>query len=73
MADLEVWLVGTPDQLSAALAALAAAGQLTGASVPEPLYDRDAGRTRRYLRVALPAPASTAPAPVASRPLRRVA
>lgn len=74
MAGLEVWLVGDPDQLTTALAALAAAGRITGASVPEPLYERDAGRARRYLRIDLPA-STSAPAagPAVSRPLRRVA
>jgi hypothetical protein len=56
VAELEVWLVGDPDQLTAALAALAEAGRITGASVPEPLYERDAGRVRRYLRVATSPP-----------------
>lgn len=55
MTDLEMWLIGTPDQVTAALAALAATGRVTGASKPEALYGADAGRIRRYLRLSVTA------------------
>jgi hypothetical protein len=64
MTGLEVWLIGTPTELDTALAALRTAGRITGASIPEPLYGTDTGRTRRYLRVLVPiqARATTPPA-----------
>jgi hypothetical protein len=51
IADLEVWLMGTPSEVDAALAALAEVGRVTGVSKPQPLYGADAGRVRRYLRL----------------------
>ena len=56
--DLEVWLVGMPREVDAALSALAEAGAIAGASKPEPLYGSDSGRVRRYLRVRIPLTAS---------------
>jgi hypothetical protein len=64
IADLEIWLMGTPDQLTTAMTALAAAGRIAAASPPEPLYGTDSGRARRYLRVAISTPART---PTATR------
>ena len=61
MTDLELWLIGTPDQVTAAFAALATAGRVTGASKPETLFGTDAGRVRRYLRLSVTA-ARTQPA-----------
>jgi hypothetical protein len=51
--DLEVWLIGTPAEVTAALVALADVGRLAGLSKPEPLPGNDAGRIRRYARVAI--------------------
>jgi hypothetical protein len=63
IADLEIWLMGTPDQLTAAMTALAAAGRIAAASPPERLYGTDSGRARRYLRIAVPTPAHPATTP----------
>jgi hypothetical protein len=54
MSDLEIWLIGTPDQITAAMTALATAGRIAGASEPEPMFGTDAGRARRYLRLSVP-------------------
>jgi hypothetical protein len=54
MSGLEVWLIGTPAELDAALSALRAAGQVIEASRPQPLYGADSGRVRRYLRIRVP-------------------
>jgi hypothetical protein len=51
--DLEVWLMGTPSEVDAALAALHAAGRVTAVSKPQLLYGADAGRVRRYLRLSV--------------------
>jgi hypothetical protein len=59
MVDLEIWLIGTPDQLTAAMSALTTAGRIAGASTPEPLFGADTGRARRYLRLAVPITART--------------
>jgi hypothetical protein len=59
MFDLEIWLIGTPTDVAAALAALSGAGRITGASRPEPLYGADTGRIRRYLRLSVPTPTPT--------------
>jgi hypothetical protein len=53
MTDLEMWLIGTPDQVTAAMAALGTTCRVTGASKPETLFGADAGRVRRYLRVSV--------------------
>jgi hypothetical protein len=53
IADLEVWLMGTPSEVDAALTALRNAGRLTGVSKPERLYGADAGRVRRYVRLVI--------------------
>lgn len=52
MTDLEIWLIGTAEQVAAAMTALATTGRIAAASTPEPLYAADAGRVRRYARVA---------------------
>ena len=54
MFDLEVWLIGTPDELDAAVTALAGAGRVLAGSTPEPLYGADRVRQRRYLQVRIP-------------------
>ena len=53
IADLELWLMGTPTEVDTALAGLAAVGRLTGVSKPQRLYGADAGRVRRYVRLAI--------------------
>ena len=55
IADLEVWLMGTPTEVDTALAGLAAVGRLTGVSKPQRLYGADAGRVRRYVRLVIAA------------------
>lgn len=57
---LEVWLIGTPAELDAALTALATAGRVTfvGVGTPgtrEPLTGADQGRYRTYALIRLPA------------------
>ena len=59
--DLELWLIGTPDQVNAAMAALATAGRIAGASKPEALFGADAGRVRRYVRVSVTTAARSQP------------
>ena len=59
-ACLEVWLVGVPADVDAALAALAGVGRLAAASRPERMFGTDTGKIRRYLRLT-PA-GTTAPA-----------
>ena len=56
LADLEAWLIGTPDQLDAALAALATAGRVVYRSPRHRLTGADHGRHRQYVRVAVPLP-----------------
>lgn len=51
--DLEVWLMGTPAQLDAALSVLAEAGHIAAGSKPQRLFGEDNGRYRRYVRVAV--------------------
>ncbi len=55
IADLEVWLMGTPSEVDTALTALRNAGRLTGVSKPQRLYGADAGRVRRYVRLVIAA------------------
>ncbi|MGH3657838.1 MAG: hypothetical protein ACRDUA_14375 [Micromonosporaceae bacterium] len=52
--DLEVWLMGTPTEVDAALTALETVGKVTGVSQPQRLYGADAGRVRRHLRLIIP-------------------
>jgi hypothetical protein len=54
MNDLEIWLIGTPDQVAAAMTALTTTGRIAGASKPEPMFGADAGRVRRYVRLSVP-------------------
>ncbi|HLL66822.1 MAG TPA: hypothetical protein VK453_13950 [Micromonosporaceae bacterium] len=56
MTDLELWLIGTPDQVTAAMAALATVGRVAGASKPDPMFGADAGRVRRYVRLSVATP-----------------
>jgi hypothetical protein len=51
--DLEVWLIGTPHQVADAMVALAALGRVVSASRPQRLCGADAGRVRRYARIAV--------------------
>jgi hypothetical protein len=51
--DLEIWLIGTPDEVKAAMAALATLGRIAAASRLQPLYGSDAGRFRRYARITV--------------------
>jgi hypothetical protein len=77
MHDLEVWLIGTPSEVDAALTALRTVGRIAGASRAEALYGADSGRVRRYLRVAVSAapsrPARPAAVPALIDPPRRSA
>ncbi len=58
IADLEVWLMGTPSEVDAALEALSAAGRVSAVSKPQRLFGADAGRVRRYLRLIVPTQAA---------------
>jgi hypothetical protein len=66
MTELEVWLIGTPPQLDAAVAALATTGRHVLPADPddhpkrEPLSGEDHGRYRLYLRIAVTSPTTTA-------------
>ncbi|RSM59480.1 hypothetical protein DMB66_27740 [Actinoplanes sp. ATCC 53533] len=71
MTDLEMWLIGTPDQATATLTALAAIGRVTGASKPEPLFGADAGRVRQYVRVSVITAVRSHPAERAAGPGER--
>jgi hypothetical protein len=67
---LEVWLIGTPAELDAALTALAAAGRIAFVGVGtrgtrEPLTGADHGRYRTYALIHLPAAQSAPTAEVA--------
>lgn len=53
IADLEVWLIGTPNQVGDAMTALAALGRVVNASRPQRLHGADSGRVRRYARIAV--------------------
>lgn len=53
MSDCEIWIIGTPAQLDAVLSTLVATGRVVGASRPDPLHGADAGRQRRYVRLAV--------------------
>ncbi|MER7003554.1 hypothetical protein ABT297_10980 [Dactylosporangium sp. NPDC000555] len=65
MPELEVWLIGTPDQLDAAVAALTATGRHVLPADPDDhpkriaLSGEDRGRHRLYLRIAVAAPRAT--------------
>ncbi|WP_376771162.1 hypothetical protein [Rhizomonospora bruguierae] len=48
---MEIWLTGTPAELDAAAAALAAVGHLTQRGTRRPLTGADTGRHRLYLRL----------------------
>lgn len=61
IADLEVWLVGTPDQLDRAIAALTAAGRAAQTGDRHRLAGANAGRARQYLRLAVTATPPTIP------------
>lgn len=54
MNDLEIWLIGTPEHVAAAMTALTTIGRIAGASKPEPMFGADAGRVRRYVRLGVP-------------------
>jgi hypothetical protein len=54
MTDLEIWLIGTPEQVAAAMSALTTTGRIAGASKPDPMFGADAGRVRRYVRLSVP-------------------
>lgn len=66
--DLEIWLIGTPGEVTAAMTAIRNIGTVLGASVPQPLFGADSGRVRRYLHVHLRATAAAAPPKVAHDP-----
>lgn len=51
---LEAWLIGTPDELTAALDALTHTGHAVETSHPVPLTGADTGRHRIYLRLSIP-------------------
>jgi hypothetical protein len=51
---LEVWLIGTPDELDAATAALTGLGRTVTRGRAVPLTGGDAGRARCYLLLTLP-------------------
>jgi hypothetical protein len=53
IADLEIWLIGTPHQVADAMSALAALGRVVNASRPQRLQGADVGRVRRYARIAV--------------------
>jgi hypothetical protein len=53
IADLEIWLMGTPTDVDTALQSLRSAGRVTGVSKPQRLYGADAGRVRRYVRMTV--------------------
>jgi hypothetical protein len=52
--DLEVWLIGTPAELDAAIALLRQLGQVKTLGRPTRLVGADAGRSRLYLRITVP-------------------
>lgn len=64
MTGLEVWLLGTPAEVAAVVAALTRAGCVLYTGPAHILHGGDTGRIRRYLRlsVAIPARATRAPA-----------
>jgi len=51
MTDLEIWLIGTPDAVSAATKALAHQGHPAQVSPLTRLAGKDTGRVSRYLRL----------------------
>jgi len=53
MVGLELWMLGTRDELTAAIAALGDAGRLIQQGIPQPLAGADTGRHRLYLRLAI--------------------
>ncbi|PSK64866.1 hypothetical protein B0E53_03169 [Micromonospora sp. MH33] len=55
LSGAEVWLTGTPAELDALTAALAAAGHLTQRGTRRALTGTDSGRHRLYLRLTVAA------------------
>ncbi|GAB4049698.1 hypothetical protein [Catellatospora paridis] len=50
--DVEIWLTGDAASVSRAISALAADARITQLSEEHPLVGADAGRVRRYVRLA---------------------
>lgn len=50
--DVEIWLTGDPASVSRAITALSTAARITQLGPEHPLVGADAGRVRRYLRLA---------------------
>ncbi len=61
MTELEIWLIGTPNQVADAMSALAALGRVVNESRPRRLQGADAGRVRRYARIAVRVASSRQP------------
>ncbi|MGW0501793.1 hypothetical protein [Micromonospora sp. NPDC003241] len=59
---LEIWLIGTPAELDAAVTALTATGRLIQRGTRHAMAGADAGRYRLYLRLTI--------APTTRRPSR---
>lgn len=67
MTGLEVWLLGTPTDVNTAVTALTRTNRVLYAGPAHAMSGCDAGRVRRYLRLAVPMPGRV-PTPTPNKP-----